>query len=76
MSTTLEKLKSSRRYKIAISVILFSVVFFIGVTFFKTPDKEITFLVIGQVSGIASTVLAFYFSANDDKKEDEPEITK
>lgn len=63
----LEKIKSQRRYKIGIIVLIFCAIYFISVAFFKVGNDLIT----GAAITYVSTILGYYFSASDDKKEEE-----
>lgn len=65
----LEKLKSDRRFKIALIIVAFAVIFlFFCLLYFK--DKEITLLLIGNVTGILATVMGFYFTSTDNEKKE------
>ncbi len=71
-NSKLENLKGSRRFKIAVIIVIFAVIYFIVATFVKAPNENISYLIIGNVQGALMVVLGFYFgSADNDKEKDE-----
>ena len=74
----LEKLKGSRRYKLALILIIFTFFYITLLTGIKAllpnfqVDKEIVFLITGFLFGTVTTALGFYFGNSE--KEDKNEL--
>ena len=67
----LEEKKANRRFKIAMSLTLAVIFYYLLVTFINVPDnnKETVYLILGNLTGAGMMAWGFYFSANDDNKE-------
>ena len=69
----IEKIKGTRRFRIALLFAFFSCVYVLLITFIKGMDKEIIFLVTGYVFGMVTSIISFYFgsSEKEDKQKEE-----
>ena len=73
MENDKDKIKGTRRFKLAILFAIFSCVYVILITFVKGMDKEIVFLVTGYIFGIVTSIISFYFGSSETAdKENEP----
>ena len=71
LPTALQKIRNERTYILGAIVVCAGLAYLFLVTFIKPVNENITYLIVGNVTGIVSTVLAFYFGSGEKKEENE-----